>query len=35
MAAGLVLYAGALIAVHRGDKRMIASLQQALAQGRS
>jgi predicted nucleic acid-binding protein len=34
-AAGLVLDAGALIALDRGDKRMIALLQQALAQGRS
>src|SRR3954447_3465564 len=34
-AAGLVLDAGALIALDRGDKRMIALIQQALAQGRS
>lgn len=33
--AGLVLDAGALIALDRGDKRMIALLQQAVAQGRS
>jgi predicted nucleic acid-binding protein len=33
-AAGIVLDAGALIALDRGDKRMIALLQQALAQGR-
>jgi predicted nucleic acid-binding protein len=30
-----VLDAGALIALDRGDKRMVAVLQQALAQGRS
>ena len=34
-AAGIVLDAGALIALDRGDKRMIALLQQALAQGRT
>jgi hypothetical protein len=34
-AAGLVLHAGALIALDRGDKRMIALLQRALAQGRA
>ncbi len=34
-AAGIVLDAGALIALDRGDKRMIALLQRALAQGRS
>ncbi len=34
-AAGLVLDAGALIALERGDKRMIALLQRALAQGRA
>lgn len=34
-AAGLVLDAGALIALDRGDKRIIALLQRALAQGRS
>ena len=33
-AAGLVLYTGALIALDRGDKRMIALLNRALAQGR-
>jgi hypothetical protein len=33
-AAGLVLDAGALIALDRGDKRMIALLHRALAQGR-
>lgn len=33
-AAGIVLDAGALIALDRGDKRMIALLRQALAQGR-
>lgn len=33
-AAGIVLDAGALIALDRGDKRMIALLQRALAQGR-
>ena len=33
-AAGIVLDAGALIALERGDKRMIALLQRALAQGR-
>lgn len=33
--AGLVLDAGALIALDRGDKRMIALLQRALAQGRT
>ena len=33
-AAGLVLDAGALIALDRGDKRMIALLDRALAQGR-
>jgi hypothetical protein len=32
-AAGLVLDAGALVALDRGDKHMIAVLQQALAQG--
>jgi predicted nucleic acid-binding protein len=32
--AGLVLDAGALIALDRGDKRMIALLDRALAQGR-
>lgn len=32
--AGVVLDAGALIALDRGDKRMIALLQQALTQGR-
>ena len=34
-AAGIVLDAGALIAIDRGDKRMIALLQRALVQGRS
>ncbi len=34
-AAGLVLDAGALIALDRGDKRMIALLHRALAQGRT
>src|SRR5215813_9773269 len=34
-AAGIVLDTGALIALDRGDKRMIALLQRALAQGRS
>ncbi len=34
-AAGLVLDAGALIALDRGDKRMIALLDRALAQGRA
>src|SRR5579863_9908525 len=34
-AAGIVVDAGALIALDRGDKRMIALLQRALAQGRS
>ena len=34
-ATGIVLDAGALIALDRGDKRMIALLQRALAQGRS
>ena len=33
-AAGVMLDAGALIALDRGDKRMIALLQRALAQGR-
>ena len=33
-ASGIVLDAGALIALDRGDKRMIALLQRALAQGR-
>ena len=33
-AAGVVLDAGALIALDRGDKRMIALLDRALAQGR-
>jgi hypothetical protein len=33
-AAGIVLDAGALVALDRGDKRMIALLQRALAQGR-
>lgn len=33
--AGVVLDAGALMALDRGDKRMIALLQQALAQGRT
>ena len=33
-AAGIVLDAGALIALDRGDQRMIALLQRALAQGR-
>jgi hypothetical protein len=33
-AAGIVLDAGALIALDRGDPRMIALLQRALAQGR-
>lgn len=34
-AAGIVLDAGALIALDRGDKRMIALLQRALLQGRA
>jgi len=34
IAAGLVLDAGALIALDRGDKRMIALLARALAEGR-
>ena len=34
-AAGIVLDAGALIALDRGDKRMIALLRRALAQGRA
>ncbi len=34
-ASGIVLDAGALIAVDRGDKRMIALLHRALAQGRA
>ena len=34
-AAGIVLDAGALIALDRGDKRMIALLQRALIQGRA
>ena len=34
-ATGIVLDAGALIALDRGDKRMIALLQRALAQGRT
>ncbi|HEX3743476.1 MAG TPA: hypothetical protein VHW09_06090 [Bryobacteraceae bacterium] len=34
-AAGIVLDAGALIALDRGDKRMIALLQRAFAQGRT
>jgi predicted nucleic acid-binding protein len=34
-AAGIVLDAGALIALDRGDKRMIALLHRALAQGRT
>jgi predicted nucleic acid-binding protein len=34
-AAGITLDTGALIALDRGDKRMIALLQQALAQGRT
>lgn len=34
-AAGIVLDAGALIALDRGDKRMIALVGQALAQGRT
>ena len=34
-AAGIVLDSGALIALERGDKRMIALLQRALAQGRA
>ena len=34
-AAGIVLDAGALIALDRGDKRMIALLQRALAQRRT
>ena len=34
-AAGIVLDAGALIALDRGDKRMIALLHRALSQGRS
>ena len=34
-AAGLVLDAGALIALDRGDKRMIALLNRALVQGRA
>ena len=35
IAAGIVLDAGALIALDRGDKRMIALLQRALIQGRA
>ncbi|MEO8127258.1 MAG: PIN domain nuclease [Bryobacteraceae bacterium] len=34
-AAGIVLDTGALIALERGDKRMIALLQRAVAQGRA
>src|SRR5579872_5673703 len=34
-AAGIMLDAGALIALDRGDKRMIALLQRVLAQGRA
>ena len=34
-AAGIVLDAGALIALDRGNKRMIALLHQALAHGRA
>ncbi len=34
-ASGIMLDAGALIALDRGDKRMIALLQRALAQGRA
>ncbi len=34
-AAGIVLDTGALIALERGDKRMIALLRQALAEGRA
>ena len=34
-AAGLVLDTGALIALDRGDKRMIALLHRALTQGRA
>lgn len=34
-AAGLMLDAGALVALDRGDKRMIALLSRALAQGRA
>ncbi len=34
-ASGIVLDAGALIALDRGDKRMIALLQRALTQGRA
>lgn len=34
-AAGIVLDAGALIALDRGDKRMIALLQRALSRGRT
>ena len=34
-AAGIVLDAGALIALDRGEKRMIALLQRALAEGRA
>jgi len=34
-ATGIVLDAGALIALERGDQRMIALLQRALAQGRA
>ena len=34
VAAGIVLDTGALIALERGDKRMIALLQRALVQGR-
>ena len=34
-AAGIVLDTGALIALDRGDKRMIALVQRALAQGRA
>src|SRR5271167_1875260 len=33
--AGIMLDAGALLALDRGDKRMIALLQRALAQGRA
>ena len=33
--AGIVLDTGALIALERGDKRMIALLHRALAQGRA
>ncbi len=34
-AAGIVLDSGALIALERGDKRMIALLHRALAQGQA